>query len=293
MPDCGICEKSFDSSSSKIRQWTPRELSARAPIVRDMNVAAMYAMAVSVIRFNNPPGAADQPVEWICASCMKRCFTGAAKPTRRAAAESGGFEARKTSGKSRMKLVIVACLSALALLLIYFLRPSATDRDTFSELLEEMPDAAGPVEHVEVTKLQWEVQRPSDLPLGLVPSIVDVGDAPPVVPAGSRVRLIVEMEPSYGCVYLVESEGKLSSADWIDGPGSGPYRHLVLEKPGDWSWDLLLSPGRLDHSHFEKRGDASRYESEYSQAHRQGFTLRRVSLKVVPVKQATPANHPL
>ena len=45
------------------------------PKVQDMHVIGVWSFASSIVAFDNPPGAADEPTYWICSSCLSKCFS--------------------------------------------------------------------------------------------------------------------------------------------------------------------------------------------------------------------------
>jgi hypothetical protein len=45
------------------------------PKVEDEKAVVLQSMATSIIMFNNPPGAANQLMWWICQQCVDRCYT--------------------------------------------------------------------------------------------------------------------------------------------------------------------------------------------------------------------------
>lgn len=78
--ECVVCEARKHGDAGRL--YTPRE------IVEDFLVdpgdldetmklrrAAVASVAASVIKFDNPPGGADRPVNWICNACQKRYFS--------------------------------------------------------------------------------------------------------------------------------------------------------------------------------------------------------------------------
>jgi hypothetical protein len=73
MQKCEICGASFADSDGK--RLSPRDFSRLEPKVADTTAVTLHSMASSIIMFNNPPGAADSPMWWICSNCLSRCFS--------------------------------------------------------------------------------------------------------------------------------------------------------------------------------------------------------------------------
>ena len=74
---CEICEKDFLETRGK--QLTPRELSLMKPknsgnMTALLNAASLNGIAVSIVQFDNPPGASDKPMWWVCSDCLSNCF---------------------------------------------------------------------------------------------------------------------------------------------------------------------------------------------------------------------------
>jgi len=72
MHKCEICEK--ECADNQGRQYSPSDLNAMEPKVADQKAVVIQSMATSIIMFNNPPGAANQPMWWICQQCAGRCY---------------------------------------------------------------------------------------------------------------------------------------------------------------------------------------------------------------------------
>ena len=81
MEKCCVCDQEKDESEG--RKYTPRELVDNFLVepgtTKDMQMrlAAMASFAASIIQFDNPPGGADEPMNWICTACQKRFFSKA------------------------------------------------------------------------------------------------------------------------------------------------------------------------------------------------------------------------
>lgn len=73
MPECNICGKEFPDSEGQ--SLSPRDFSKLEPRVADTKAVTLHSMASSIIMFNNPLGAADTPMWWVCTDCMSRCFS--------------------------------------------------------------------------------------------------------------------------------------------------------------------------------------------------------------------------
>jgi hypothetical protein len=78
---CFVCEK--EKHESEGRTYTPREIVDKFLLkpgtAKDvqMRLAAVVSIAASIIQFDNPPGGADQPMNWICTACQQRYFSKA------------------------------------------------------------------------------------------------------------------------------------------------------------------------------------------------------------------------
>ena len=73
MPKCELCEK--ECSYNEGRKFSPRDLQGMEPKVADTSAVTLQSVASSIIMFNNPPGAANQPMWWICHQCVGRCYS--------------------------------------------------------------------------------------------------------------------------------------------------------------------------------------------------------------------------
>jgi hypothetical protein len=71
MTKCDICKS--DLPDDKGGRFSPRDLHGMEP--KDERSFALHSVATSIVMFNNPSGATDEPLYWICQSCLSRCFS--------------------------------------------------------------------------------------------------------------------------------------------------------------------------------------------------------------------------
>jgi hypothetical protein len=74
---CDVCEKDFLETRGK--QLSPRQLSLMKPknngnMTTLIKAASLTGIAVGIVQFNNPPGASDKPMWWVCSDCLSNFF---------------------------------------------------------------------------------------------------------------------------------------------------------------------------------------------------------------------------
>lgn len=74
--ECYICKR----YSSDKRRYSPREITSTEPEYRGgsqehfIKVAALFGVADGIVKFDNPKGASDTPLWWICSNCKRNFF---------------------------------------------------------------------------------------------------------------------------------------------------------------------------------------------------------------------------
>jgi hypothetical protein len=73
--ECYICK-----GHTLERRYSPREITSKEPEFRGgsrehfIKVAALFGVADGIVKFDNPKGASDTPLWWICSNCRRNFF---------------------------------------------------------------------------------------------------------------------------------------------------------------------------------------------------------------------------
>lgn len=72
MPKCEVCSVQLEAAACQ--QLSPRQLAGMRVLTDSSGATSLKAVSESIIVFDNPKGAADNPIFWICSACLQKHF---------------------------------------------------------------------------------------------------------------------------------------------------------------------------------------------------------------------------